>query len=307
MKKFICSLIIILTTTVLVACNLTISKPTKSPVENGKSLTDTARTIDISEGVSDDGSSFYYSCDLNYDGVDENISMNVIWTGDYECYLELSIGDEDKELELIDGFIEKVYSCDINENDGIRDIAIITNEVSSDPRIRILSYSDGLEAYNFSEEYEYEEEISDGKWIGYACSYYFNVNDDDTITIEEQTNSCGMWSVYRNYELNNGTFKEIIRDEYEILPDFMEREYFPENISSEEKEKWKDGYVKAHCSYSNESISISEGEYIKPLYDDDNDKLYVEKENGETGYIDLYYNSGFNGFEFNEMFFYLAG
>ena len=85
------------------------------------------------------------------------------------------------------------------------------------------------------------------------------------------------------------------------------REYFGEEVTYEEKEKWKDGYIKAYCPYANESISIAEGEYIKPLYDNDKNRIYVEKETGETGFIDVGYDSGLDRDVFNEMFFYLAG
>jgi hypothetical protein len=200
-----------------------------------------------------------------------------------------------------------VYSCDIVEDDRTRDIAIITNEESGDPRIRILSYGNDLQPYSFYDEHS-ENGTVDCNWLGYACSYYFGVNDDSTITIEEQTNSVGMWSIYRKYELKDNVFEEIPYDKYVIVSDFMKnREYFDESVTEEEKDKWEKGYIMAYAPYSNESINIAEGEYIKPLYDNDKNRIYVEKENGETGYIDVGYGSSFNRDEFNFMYFYLAG
>lgn len=265
------------------------------------------RTIDISQGIENDGQSFSYLCDLDYDGNNESISINLVSEGENNEMLEVAIGDKQIQFDSYFSRIEKVYSCDIVEEDKTRDIAIITNEESGDPRIRILSYKNELQAYSFSNKYE-EDGVDDCRWLGYACSYYFKVNDDGTISIEEQTNSAGMWSINKKYELKDGIFEEILYDKYIILPDFMEkRDYFGEDVTDEEKEKWKAGYIKAYCSYSNESISIEEGEYLKPLYDNDKNRIYIEKENGEAGFLDVSYNSDLDRSAFNDMFFYLAG
>lgn len=265
------------------------------------------RTIDISAGIENEGKSFSYSCDLDYDGNEESISISIETGEENQEMAVIEVGDKTVSFDSYDGYIEKVYSCDIIEDDRTRDIAIITLEGSGDPRIRILSYKNDLEAYIFNDGYK-EEDKSDYRWLGYTCNYYFEVSDEGNITVEEQTNSTGMWSVYKKYELVDGMFKEIHYDKYIIRPDFMAKmESFGENVTDEEKEKWKNGYIKAYTSYSNESILINEGEYIKPLYDNDKNKIYVEKEDGETGYINISYTSDFERDAFNEMFFYLAG
>ncbi len=263
------------------------------------------RTVDISDGINISYDSFSYSCDFDYDGNDENVGIIVKTIDDSKQSLCITIGSRAKELELFDGFIKSVYSCDIDLNDGVRDLAVITVEGSSDPRIRILNYADGLPAWNFADSDSKEQ--YDSRWIGYAISYYFNVNDDDTITLEEQTNSYGMWSVYRDYKLNaNGAFEEIVKEKYDVLPDFMvDNEYFPEYFSEDEIEMWKKGYIMAHEHLSNGNITIHKGEYFRPLYDDDHNKLYIEKKNGEQGYIDL--ENFPERYIFNDAFFYLAG
>lgn len=265
------------------------------------------RTVDISDGIENNGQSFSYSCDLDYDGIDDEISIEIIPSGEYEEVIKIVAGKNEIQFESFFASIKKVYSCDITEGDKTRDIAIITCEESGDPRLRILSYKNELQPYTFPDKYESDGE-ADCNWLGYACSYYFKVNDDDTLTIEEQTDSVGMWSVNKRYEFKDGVFKEIPYDKYVILPDFMsDREFFGENVTDEEKEKWKSGYIKAYIPFSNESISINEGEYIKPLYDNNKDRIYIEKESGETGYIDVGYDSSFERYAFNDMFFYLAG
>ena len=308
MKRILSSILVLSLMLMLTACLEIEKKRDRKEMLNIEEKLDMGeRTIDISKGIDNEGQSFSYNCDLDYDGNNENISINIVPVGEYEEVIEVVVGDKQIQFDSYFAHIEKVYSCDIVEDDKTRDIAIITNEESGDPRIRILSYKNDLQAYSFPNEYE-ESGIDDCRWLGYACSYYFKVNDDGTVTLEEQTNSVGMWSVNKKYELKDGAFEEVPYDKYIILPDFMEkREYFGEEVTYEEKEKWKDGYIKAYCPYANESISIAEGEYIKPLYDNDKNRIYVEKETGETGFIDVGYDSGLDRDVFNEMFFYLAG
>ncbi len=273
------------------------------------------RTIDISSGISDDGQSFSYEVDTNYDGIKEDIAIKTVTynTGDQD--LEVVIGKESIRMEIWDGGIVKVYDCDLDTKDNLRDLAIITEEGSGDPRIRIISYSDTewLYCQKFLEDAYYDDEsertVNQDNWMGYACTYYFNVNDDDTLTIEEQTTSVGMWSVYKRYAKNSdGVYEEILPDKYEILPDFMKNvEEWGEFVSEEEKALWKKGFVMARTSYKNDNIIITAGESFKPLYDDGNNNLYIQKENGEKGTIDISYENFGNRQDFNPLFFFLAG
>lgn len=306
--KRILSLILVISMVLMLSACLEIKKKRdpKEMLNIEKKVDMGERTVDLSDNISENGDSFTHSCDLDYDGTNEKISIEIVEGDDYSQKLRVKIGEKSAEYECFDGVIEKVYSCDVAEDDKTRDIAIITREVSDDPRVRILSYGNELACYDFFNEYN-ESGKSDCVWIGYASAFYFRVNDD-TITLEEQTKSAGMWSVYREYALEDGVFKEVPYKKYKILPDFMKsRQYFDDDVTEEEKEKWSDGYIKAYCHYSNESISIEEGEYIKPVYDNGKDRIYVEKENGESGYIDIGYDTPFDREEFNPMYFFLAG
>lgn len=268
-----------------------------------------ARTVDISKGISENGMSFSHSFDFDLDGNPEDISMNVELTNnpDFpEAKLMISLGEYSGSLEMLDGTIDAVYACDINATDGHYDIAIITNEVSDDPRIRILEYEPELMPYVFETP---PDEYGEGGtyqelWLGYAVSYYFNVNDDNTVTIEEQTPSRGMWSVYKTYKIEYRGLMEIPPERYEILPDFMARQLtYDAGMDADEKAMWEKGFIKAYTDYPDENVIIKAGEYIKPVYDDGKNKVLVKKENGDALWIDLELNL----YDFNPHFFFLAG
>lgn len=266
------------------------------------------RVRDVSGSITDNGKTFYsHNLDLDSDGENEVVSMDVV-PGDeieWEAKLKITAGDFNTELPMIDGRIDAVYRCDIDTKDGVWDLAIITNEASGDPRIRIIKYAEGLPLYEF--KLNDDSGIQDDLWLGYAVSYHFNVNNDDTITLEMQTPSYGMWSVYRSFKRNqNGVFEEVIPEQYDILPDFMEKAY-TENLSGDELEMWNKGYIKAHCDYEYDNFKIKNGEFLKPLYDSGNNKIYVEKENGEGGWISSDFSQGYNLSMLNQNFFFLAG
>ena len=266
------------------------------------------RARDASGSITDNGKSFYsHNIDLNLDGENETITMEVVldYEQPWEASLNIKAGKFEASLPMIDGMIDAVYVCDIDETDGVRDLGIITNEASDDPRIRILKYAEGLPLYQF--RLNDDGGIYDDLWLGYAVSYHFNVLENDMIVLEMQTPSYGMWSVYKTFKRNDiGVFEEVIPERYDILPDFMERAY-TESLSGDELDMWKNGYIKAHCDYKYESFEIKNGEFVKPLYDDGNNKIYVEKENGDGGWISIDYAQGYNPAEFNQNFFFLAG
>lgn len=265
----------------------------------------TAFSSDISQGITDHGTGLSYTADTDSDGKDEQITIETFFSDDSIQIMRLTVGSKSTTCELFDGRIAAAFLCDIDTSDKSKDIAVITVEGSDDPFIRIFSCAD-LSPYKFASEY-----VSGGseyKALGYACSFYFNTNGNNSITMEEQTSCYGMWSVYKNYKLNkNGVFEEIERSEYNILPDFMKSREESLTCPKEEKEMWKKGFIKACKSYSNESISIAEGEYVQPLYDDGRELLYVKKENGTTGYINISYDGFPQRDEFNPVFFMMAG
>ena len=260
-------------------------------------------TDDISREIKK-GISFEEEYELDFDDEDEEINVKIVKASDYEEKMVITAGEYEREIETFDAVIEKVYVCDIDTEDDVKDIAIITCEVSGDPRMHILKYEKNLPVYKFN-----TGEILDSCWLGYATSYYFNVDDDGIITMEEQTSSNAMWSVLKTYRLDSaGVFNEEVPEYYEILPDFMEEGYANEELMGEEKEKWQRGYAKAYAKYSGEDIVIEEGEYFKPVYDDGNNRIYIEKENGEKGWIPIPgydINKGRN--ELNEYLFFVAG
>ncbi len=263
------------------------------------------RTENISAGIKNDGAEFEYSADFDFDGKKEEIEIDFENSNKYDWVskMEISVGDYEFSAEVEGSCVEAVYICDIDENDGVRDLVVITNEMSDDPVVRIMKYEAGLTRYSFISDYD--SEPVDQKWIGYAVSYYFNVNDDDSITMEEQTPSAGMWSVYKTYYKNSdGHFEEKKPEYYEVLPDFMKRGAY-ENLTGEEMTKWNSGYILARTDYTSNGFTLYKGEYFKVLYDDGENNLYVEKENGDAAWINIGY--GMERHELNESFFFLAG
>ncbi len=265
------------------------------------------RTEDISAGIENDGEEFEYAVDFDFDGKKDEVEIDFdILNEDAWVYeMEVSVGDYEVSIDVDGRCIEAVYVCDIDEDDGVRDLVVITNEMSDDPVVRIMKYDSGLPQYNFVSDYDGKPYKQKG--IGYAVSYYFNVNEDDSITMEEQTPSAGMWSVYKTYyRNNNGYFVEKKPEYYEVLPDFMEKNPFLfADMTEEETEKWKNGYVMAHVDYTSNGFTVYKGEYFKVLYDDGNNNIYVEKENGESAWISVDYNM--ERYDFNKYFFFLAG
>lgn len=284
--------------------------PAKESVSNPSDKKEkTPRTVDISAGITDGGYGYSYAYDFDFDGEKETISMKVIDDVDNEWFssLDVSIGEYQKYLELLDGIIEKVYVCDIDPDDGVMNLAIITCEISGDPRIRILQYDPELAPCMFKAVNPDGEYMEDSLWLGYAVSYYFNVNEDDSITIETQTDSAGMWSVYKTYRENDGFFVEDIPETYKVLPDFMERAISGEtSLSGEELAKWKEGYVKACVEYAGDGITLAPGDYFKVTLDDGNNNLYIKKESGEAGWINVDYKNEAR-YQLNGLFFFLAG
>ncbi len=266
------------------------------------------RVRDTSGSITDNGRGFYsHNIDLDFDGENETITMDIVMNEEmpWEASLNITAGEFSTSLPMIDGMIDAVYSCDIDTEDGVRDLAIITNEVSDDPRIRIVKYAENMPLYQF--KMNDDGGINDELWLGYAISYYFNILENDQLVLEMQTPSYGMWSVYRTFQRNeNGVFEEVIKEHYDILPDFMEKAY-TKDFSEHELDMWQKGYIMAQCDYEYEGFKIKDGEFFKPLYDDGNHKIYVEKEDGTSGWISIDYAKGYDPAKLNQNFFFLAG
>ena len=187
------------------------------------------------------------------------------------------------------------------------DLAVITTEVSSDPVLRMLKYAETLTPYEFHAAWGGDSETYPHFNTGYVSKHYFNLNDDGTITIKTQTNSAGMWHVMRDFELDeNGVFEEIERESYDIQPGFMDEVLSYNMLEDDEVPMWLKGYVKAHCDYNHGDISINEGEYFKVLKDNDESMVYIEKEDGSAGWINIDYDVD-GRYDLNPAFFFLAG
>lgn len=285
------------------------SQPSESKKKENKKAKG-PRTVDISAGIKDEGYGYSYEYDFDFDGKKEKVIMKVCESdpNSGESMLEVTIGNYTKRLELFDGSIEKVYACDIDTDDGVMNLAFITCEGSGDPRIRILKYDSAMTPCMFKTIYpDSEPYIEDGLWLGYAVSYYFNVNEDDSLCMEAQTSSAGMWSVHKIYREKNGFYTEVVPETYKVLPDFMEdRILYDDRLTGEELEKWKDGFIKAYTGYAGDGITLSFGDYFKVHADDGQNNLYIEKESGEKGWINIDYTNP-NRYELNEFYFFLAG
>lgn len=310
MKKILALMIALLLVLGLAACDDDTVAPQPEKTSQKKNEEKVyPRTEDISKGIDDEGESFTYSYDFDFDDKAEEIELEIVSDDDWESEMNICVGGYEKTVDIVDwGTIDAVYGCDIDTEDGVRDIAIITNEQSGDPRIRIFKYDEDLTPYEFSyEDYMGDYVTSDDLWLGYAINYYFNVNDDDTITLEEQTDSAGMWSVYKTYEMNSsGRFEEVKPEKYEILPDFMEGSYGLSQVSGEEKTMWEDGFIKAYIAFESGEVTLDEGEYFKVLYDDGENNIYIETESGASGWVYMGYDVT-ERYELNPYYFYLAG
>ena len=263
------------------------------------------RTIDISSGLKD-WYNFEYEFDMDFDGKKERIELFV--DDDYETMpntLYVAVGSYTRGIQIIDGVIEKVYICDLDTTDNRRELAIFTNEVSNDPILRIFKFENGLTPVEFRKDFLDGSFIVDGElYTGYAFNYYCHVNDDDTLVIEEQTRSHGMWSVRRIYHNVDGVYREIHADTYPVEEFFM-KNHDTSHMLPEEREMWAKGYIKAHTDFAGLGVDLYEGDYFKVTMDDEKDNVYIEKTSGEKGWINV---ADFNqNFELNNDFFYLAG
>jgi len=259
------------------------------------------------EGLRD----FTGAYDFDFDGENEDIKLHIQdnnddpWDGGE--VMELSIGAYKAEIESYGAELVAAYVTDLNLNDNVMDLALFTVEGSSDPVLRIFNYENELPMWAFEcfDKDEKSWKTEPVHWLGYASSFVMDIDDYGTVTIEEQTSSVGMWSVYKNYKMENGVLKEVVAEQYEILPDYMDKEFYAEILEAEEYTKWKQGYIKAYKAYANAELSIAEGSYFKVLYDDGMNHIYVETEAGQSGWIDIDYNA-FDR-EIHPYYFGLAG
>ena len=287
----------------LCACNSDISIPElkTNPPE---------KMIKISDGINPEHTDLNYSYDMDSDGTEEIIKINT--ASDNGQFTEVTIGDYVQKFSVENGTLADVYICDANTNDNLKSLAFITEEAHDFITLRILSYEPGLPAYHF-----YDESGEKRDFL-YMQGIYFNVNEDSSVTLSTCTSvPMGYWEVLRTYSLNDsGVFAENKPKSYKIRHDFNEENYEEwynsvkdiyfsnKDITEKDREMLSKGYIKAHSKLSADNIVIEEGEYFKAPYDDGKDKVYIEKENGETAWV-LYKSEDFG--YLNQYFFQTWG
>lgn len=255
----------------------------------------------VSDGINSEQLGFNYSYDMDFDENPEIIKINVLeddGSGEGE-FVEVSIGEYHKIFDVESGSLGDVYICDIDEKDNKKNIVIITDEIHGSTNMRILSYAPELPAYRYC-YYNGEENDYLPMW-----GSYFNVNDDNSITLSVSTFvEGGAWEVRATYVLDkNGLFVESKPEKYEIQHDFdmedyeiwhdsIKDMYGYEDISEKDREMLKKGYMKAYSDLLAENMEIKAGEYFKAPYDNGKDKVYIEKENGESTWV-LFDRMGF--------------
>jgi len=245
--------------------------------------------------------------DFNSDGTDEKYLVEPS-----ENELKVLIGDYNVVTEMYEGSVDILYITNLFGGDNWS-LAVITNEVSGDPRLRLITYTDaGLKLETFKtfteDEYSANEIVENHLWLGYADKYYFNVDDNGVLTIRQNTPSIGMWDVYMTYQYTDGLYEFIDTSYYEIAPDFMtEREYFFNEMSDHEKAMWYGGYMKAYtdCRYS--GFTIKKGEYFRVTHDDGHNYIFIEKADGNMCWVKLDYETSSEMYNLNPNFFYMAG
>ena len=244
--------------------------------------------------------------DFNFDGTSEKINVYLEECIDYTTDILVSIGSYSKRIKTYGATLESIYLCDIDLTDGVKDLVIITVEDSSDPVARIIRFDKNLTQYKFRFYNEYDDEYYelDENWTGYVGNHYFNVNDDGTITFREQTPSMGMWHVYRTYKRNaQGKFEEIVPSYYTVLPEEYDLSFWEGGFSDYEIDMWRKGYIRAYTKYYGDGVVINKGDYFRVLYDNGKNYIYIEKTNGQAGWIYVTWDTN----KLNEVYFTLAG
>ncbi len=243
--------------------------------------------------------------DFDFDGVKEEVNVTLT-ENQYETDIAVRVGNYTKHITGYDAVLDSIYLCDIDLTDGVKDLVVITVEVSGDPVARIMRFDKNLTQYKFRYYDRYDEKyrVLDEHWTGYVENHYFNVNDDGTLTFKEQTPSLGMWHVKATYQRNsNGYFEEIVPAYYTVLPNEYSLGDMDNRYSQYEIDMWDKGYIKAYTTYYGDGVVINKGDYFRVLYDNGKDYIYIQKTNGQAGWIYVTWKT----YELNEPYFMLAG
>ncbi len=242
--------------------------------------------------------SVYY--DINSDGKDEEIEFTVTDDG------FLLIRANDWVTDLGEGYLyalNAVYGLDIDKNDGEKEIAVITYEMSDDAFLRVLRWGEeGL----YTLDFKVGDYVSDDAYIGYEAE--ITLNGKNRIKTSER-GYLGMWTIEAEYVFDGEAFvkeekmvNDIVRSSYayyenEEAAELMGGDLIDYGIlqNEEEIELLKKGYVMAHadhngtelkCPYGN-SVRLLKGDIFKITKESRDGFLYIEKKGGKSGWIYL--------------------
>lgn len=247
--------------------------------------------------------SLYYNYtgkyDMDFDGVKENISIkigrqesgrlenNEIWND--TRYMEIAVGNRKKVInDLYLTSLHYISICDLDVTDGVKDLLIVTCEQEQ-----------GGYTYYF---YKYDESLNLRLAVNTSGNLTFN--SDGSIGINTG-GSNGRWSINRTYRQGYGL--EYVEDKPAYYEINYNNGYWPTyygKATDKEKAMWRNNYIKAYCDWNGENgFKIKKGEYFIFLYDNGEGYAFVEKTNGESGWI--YVWSGTSNL--NPHFFASAG
>ena len=237
--------------------------------------------------------------DLNFDGINEKIQVNVSRIDASKKYMKISAGEKTKELKISCLSLDAVYLCDVDPYDGYKDIAVVTTEEGIN--LRIFKGDGELTQYQFkSNDYFGKPVIYDFCSFGFISNPEFSIENDKSILMENVFNATA-GSIYTTYKLNeNDIFEEVIPAYYTIDNSRMANYLPSDDITGYERSMWEKGYIKAYKNHSDNGVVINRGEYFRVLYFNGYEYIFVEKENGNSGWIYL----GENMYELNPYYFH---
>ncbi|MDO5477808.1 MAG: hypothetical protein Q4G23_01445 [Clostridia bacterium] len=239
--------------------------------------------------------------DFDFDGIEEDIFVEEICTWDAgvdsSYRITIKIGEYIKILPDRTN-LGKIMLCDMDLTDGVKDLMLFFASEGG-RTVEIFRYAESLPNYRFGYE---------GQKVGWISTATYGIVQPKMEFLDENSFSFRMSStleypILRIYEKSNTDdmfYPEKNVPYWEIDREFViERSKYIHFNNTYEEEMWKQGYIKAYCDHNGEFISIKEGEYFKVLYDNGNSYVFIEKLNGESGWIYI----GGRGYMLNFDFF----
>ena len=262
------------------------------------------------------------SYDFDNDGKDEEIEFVI----NSDCVLKVISNGISAVLNPFDAHcIYRVYGLDMDTSDEFKELALITEEVSSDVILRVLR-TDGKKIYpiEFEAEYDTGTNLFEETTIGYDAKIYMN---EKNVIVSSVRGQSGMWSLVERFVFNGKAFrkedkpaKDVVKSSLSLFyNDVLSEEDIEYMIDSglirdrSEIDHLRAGYAVAHCDFENygqvpphnNMISICEGDIFKITKEEKDVFVYVKKKDGQSGWL---YLGGFddNRYEVSKMMFFLA-